>query len=474
MTIHLRILTLLFGAFVILSSFTILNKPVSAQVFNFIPTHTPTVTKTVSVQPTLTPTITPASANSTLSTTPGMVPLTINPSGPVDRIPAEGQTGIYVDNATDTAIARDGNQMYIGGIFTQVKLGLVPAVPRMRLALLDLGSQTVDPWNPSPNNKVEALALDSKAVYAGGSFTEVAGQPRSYFAAFDRATGQLLNFQPNPNGEVYAIYSDENKIWVGGRFTTIANENRLRLVAFNKPDYTLDTVNIDANGDVYTMAGNETTVYVGGAFTQIGGVERKYIAAIDKATGKVTDWSPQLNNEVRRLGMENGRVVVSGPFTLLNGTEVANYTAEIDPQTATVTSIEGVNAQGTPVPGLNATLTIAIKLNEQALGFKIPNLAEILTFILRMFFVVAGLIAMFYLLMGAMEWITSGGDEEKVDASRKKMVAAIVGVILMVVVLSIVVTLEQIVFRQKICVGISCGATIPSLIVPIEETQQGQ
>ncbi len=119
------------------------------------------------------------------------------------------------------------------------------------------------------------------------------------------------------------------------------------------------------------------------------------------------------------------------------------------------------------VPDASATtLTLTIKVNQQALGFAIPNLAEILTFIIRAFFVIAGLIALFYLLIGALEWVTSGGDEEKVEASRKKITAAIIGVILIVVVLSVIVTLEQIVFRGKICVGVSCAATIPNLVTP--------
>ena len=112
------------------------------------------------------------------------------------------------------------------------------------------------------------------------------------------------------------------------------------------------------------------------------------------------------------------------------------------------------------------TLTLTVKINQQALGFQIPNLAQILTFIIRAFFVIAGLLALFYLLLGALEYVTSGGDEEKTGASRKKITAAVIGVILIVVVLAVIVTLEQIVFRGKICVGISCAATIPNLVEP--------
>lgn len=112
------------------------------------------------------------------------------------------------------------------------------------------------------------------------------------------------------------------------------------------------------------------------------------------------------------------------------------------------------------------TLTTTVKIDQTALGFQIPNLADILTFIIRAFFVIAGLIALFYLLLGALEFVTSGGDEEKTGAARKKITSAVIGVILIVVVLAVIVTLEQIIFQGKICVGISCAATIPALVKP--------
>jgi hypothetical protein len=113
-----------------------------------------------------------------------------------------------------------------------------------------------------------------------------------------------------------------------------------------------------------------------------------------------------------------------------------------------------------------ATLTATVKVDQNALGFRIPNLADILTFIIRAFFVIAGLAALFFLLLGAFGWVTSGGDEEAVGAARSKITAAVIGVILIVVVLAIIVTLEQIVFRGRICFGLSCAATIPNLVEP--------
>lgn len=98
------------------------------------------------------------------------------------------------------------------------------------------------------------------------------------------------------------------------------------------------------------------------------------------------------------------------------------------------------------------------------LGFPVPTLSTLLTFLIRFFFVAAGLAALLYLLLGAFSWVTSGGQKENVEKARDKIQAAIIGLILIVAVLAIMVTLEQVVFNQKICVGLSCDITVPPLI----------
>jgi hypothetical protein len=72
--------------------------------------------------------------------------------------------------------------------------------------------------------------------------------------------------------------------------------------------------------------------------------------------------------------------------------------------------------------------------------------------------------ALIYLLQGALSWITSGGDKENVKKAQDKIQAAIIGVIVIVAALAIIVTLEQVVFKTKICVGLTCPISIPSLI----------
>lgn len=64
------------------------------------------------------------------------------------------------------------------------------------------------------------------------------------------------------------------------------------------------------------------------------------------------------------------------------------------------------------------------------IGIVSPN--QLIRFGLYAVFTIAVLLALIYLLWGAINWIMSGGDKEKVGAARSKIIAAIVGLVLVV------------------------------------------
>ena len=115
-----------------------------------------------------------------------------------------------------------------------------------------------------------------------------------------------------------------------------------------------------------------------------------------------------------------------------------------------------------PAPVLAAN----IQINKKDIGFAIPSLGDLLTFLIRIFFIVAGLAALLFLLTGALSWVTSGGNKENVDKAREKITNAVVGLIIIVAVLAVIVTLEQVVFGNNLCLGISCPITIAPLLKP--------
>jgi len=98
-----------------------------------------------------------------------------------------------------------------------------------------------------------------------------------------------------------------------------------------------------------------------------------------------------------------------------------------------------------------------------SLPFKVPSLADIVSFAIKMLFFVAGLAALLFLLLGAVGWVTSSGDKENVKKAQDKIQAAVVGLVVIIAVLALIVTLEQFVFNQKMCLGISCPINFENL-----------
>jgi len=93
-------------------------------------------------------------------------------------------------------------------------------------------------------------------------------------------------------------------------------------------------------------------------------------------------------------------------------------------------------------------------------GISMPSLSDVLGFVIRGFFILAGLAAILYLLLGAFEWITSGGSKENVEKARNKIQAAVLGLIIIFIVLSLVVLVENI---FNVGLGISRGIILPTL-----------
>ncbi len=58
------------------------------------------------------------------------------------------------------------------------------------------------------------------------------------------------------------------------------------------------------------------------------------------------------------------------------------------------------------------------------------DISDFINRLLTMVIALAALLAFVYLIWGAVNWITSGGDKGKIDAARQKMIAAVIGLII--------------------------------------------
>lgn len=55
-----------------------------------------------------------------------------------------------------------------------------------------------------------------------------------------------------------------------------------------------------------------------------------------------------------------------------------------------------------------------------------PTIGALISFV----FVIAGLIALVFLIWGGIKWLTSGGDEKAVEGARSHIIAAIIGLVI--------------------------------------------
>jgi len=101
-------------------------------------------------------------------------------------------------------------------------------------------------------------------------------------------------------------------------------------------------------------------------------------------------------------------------------------------------------------------------------GLPVLGIGDLLTFVIRLIFIIAGIAALLYGLWGGLSWITSGGDKDAIGGARNKIQAAVVGIFVLIIVLTIIWTLETVIFNRAICFGISCNIRIPGLnITPL-------
>jgi len=63
-------------------------------------------------------------------------------------------------------------------------------------------------------------------------------------------------------------------------------------------------------------------------------------------------------------------------------------------------------------------------------NIKIGDVGQLISALVGTLLIVAALLAFFYLILGGIQWITSGGDKAGMEAARNKITHAIVGLII--------------------------------------------
>jgi Domain of unknown function (DUF5122) beta-propeller len=190
---------------------------------------------------------------------------------------------------------------------------------------------------------VRAVVPVGNEIVVGGAFTQVrtpggAVVNRSNIFAFNPATGAIdPTFAPAlAGGEVSTLAAspDGRSVYAGGQFSTVNGVTMKRLVKL-----TLATGNADpafhaviSGTWVESMVVHAGDLYIGGAFSKVNGTTRGRFAGVDLSTGAV-DPNVAVNFAVKRQGTlrvahmainpAGTRIVATGTFTQANGLDRA-------------------------------------------------------------------------------------------------------------------------------------------------------
>jgi len=72
------------------------------------------------------------------------------------------------------------------------------------------------------------------------------------------------------------------------------------------------------------------------------------------------------------------------------------------------------------------------------------NLAAVITSIARLLFIVAAVTCFIYLIMGGLQWITSGGDAKKTEAAGKQITNALIGIGIVAAAWALMVVIQKV------------------------------
>jgi hypothetical protein len=262
-----------------------------------------------------------------------------------------------VDGWNVWALAVDGDDLYVGGDFSQV--GSISANNVAKW------NQTSGDWSAlgsGIDGPVYALAFSGGILYAGGDFDAAGSASVKDLAWWDgsqwHAFGQTGEIESLLSNGVYALAVDGDFVIIGGNFwylTVGGSDVRVNsLVMWNKaadawyrlgadPSYGV-TNNQDGAGYVYALAIVGADLYVGGDFDKAGTVSANGIARFDSVA-----WSwfalgdsvggGSVYEKVRALNAIGADLYVGGHFTVA-GAASANYIARWNTSTQSWSTLE--------------------------------------------------------------------------------------------------------------------------------------
>ncbi|MDQ4040600.1 MAG: PQQ-like beta-propeller repeat protein, partial [Actinomycetota bacterium] len=198
------------------------------------------------------------------------------------------------DKPTVHAILPACGAVYAGGWFDTAG-----GQARENLAALDPATGAATGWNPRPNGPVLALARSGPTIYAGGAFSHV-GEPgrerlRRRLAGLNVSDGQATSFDANIGGQalgasVRALAVSGSAVYLGGHFADVAGNPRSHLAAVDPNTggalgWGPEVSRPDIEARVDALALGDDAVYAGGTFASVGSTAQRGFAGFGTGAG---------------------------------------------------------------------------------------------------------------------------------------------------------------------------------------------
>lgn len=248
------------------------------------------------------------------------------------------------------AISFSGDSiLYVGGnFFTCGTLSpfVSSSVIAHKIAAINFRTARIQPfWNPSSNNEVNSLLVDGNILYAGGTFSAIGGQPRTFLAAITRSNALATSFDAGlsaSGSSVNSIVKYNNEIIVGGGFTYQINGRIVRnnLASFLASNSSLTSLVSDPDLPVFTISMYLNKMYCGGEFKVAGGKARFNLGAFSSTSGKILDFNVGTSTasgsqSVFNISWFDNHLFLGGTFTKI-GDSSRQYFGVIDIPSSTV------------------------------------------------------------------------------------------------------------------------------------------
>src|SRR5450631_4146379 len=177
------------------------------------------------------------------------------------------------NGTVDVVVVQPDGKILMGGNFTTLSPNGGAAVTRNHIARLNPDGTLDTAFDPNANSNVYSIAVQADGqILAGGPFTSIGGQPRSFMARLDATTGLADSFNPSANSHVDSIaVQADGKILAGGNFSSIGGQLRNFIARLDATTGLADSFNPNSNGFVDTIAvQTDGKILAGGGFNIIG------------------------------------------------------------------------------------------------------------------------------------------------------------------------------------------------------------